>query len=283
MNRKQGAVIGLVVVLMGLLFSLDIKGLVKNESGKEGQQASEAAVEGSLVTVVTLESVSESSKQTLNASLSQEITELENQLQSADNSEKLSLQKKLATKWLDVNQPAPGAFYYEMQALSTNNYADWLKSGDLFTEAYQGTKDTLSQPGLIQKAIETYQKALKLQPQSLDAKTGLGVAYVSGTPNPMQGITLLLGVVKEDPKNSKANMNLGLFSMKSGQYDKAINRFKTVIEVSPTPDAWFYLASAYENTGEKDKAITAYEKSKELAADPALSTYVDRKVQELKK
>ncbi len=39
MNRKQLTVIGLVVVLMGLLFSLDIKGLVKDD----GQHAGEAA------------------------------------------------------------------------------------------------------------------------------------------------------------------------------------------------------------------------------------------------
>jgi len=279
MKRKQIAVIGLVVLLMGLLFSLNIKGLVK----EDGQHSGEAAEKASQMTVVDLQTVSESAKQTLNANLSQQITELEERLKSADEAEKASLQKQLAMKWNDVNQPAPGAFYYEMLAEASDNYSDWLKAGDLFTDAYQGTKDTVSQPGLIQKAIETYQKALKLQPKSLDAKTGLGVAYVSGTPNPMQGISLLLGVVAEDPKNSKANMNLGLFSMKSGQFDKAVNRFKTVIEVNPTPDAWFYLASAYENLGQTDEAIAAYQKSKELAADPALSTYVDRKVQELKK
>ena len=279
MNRKQIAVIGLVVVLMGLLFSLDIKGLVKEEV----QHSGEAAENASKTVSVSLQTASETAKQSLNASLSHEITDLEKQLLAAEGSEKLALQKQLAIKWDDVNQPAPSAFYYELLARSGNNYSDWLKAGDLFTDAYQGTKDTLSQPGLIQKAIETYQKALELKPKSLDAKTGLGVAYVSGTPNPMQGITLLLEVVKEDPKNSKANMNLGLFSIKSGQFDKAINRFKTVIEVNPTPDAWFYLASAYENLGQKTEAITAYEKSKELAADPALSTYVDRKIQELKK
>jgi tetratricopeptide (TPR) repeat protein len=279
MNRKQIATTGLVAVLMGLLFSLDIKGLVK----EEGQHSSEAAENSSKVVTVTLQTVSTAAKQNLNASLSQQITELEEQLKSAKGSEKGVVQKQLALKWDDVNQPAPGAFYYEMLAKEDNSYPNWLRAGDLFTDAYQGTKDTLSQPGLIQKAIETYKKALELKPQSLEAKTGLGVAYVSGTPNPMQGISLLLEVVKQDPKNSKANMNLGLFSIKSGQFDKAVSRFKTVIEVNPTPDAWFYLASAYENLGEKNEAITAYEKSKELAADPALSEYVDRKVQELKK
>lgn len=279
MKRKQIAVVGLVVVLMGLLLSLDIKGLVKEEGQHSGEEAENAAK----VSVLTIQTVSETAKQKLNANFAQQITELENQLKAADASEKTELQRQLATKWVDINQPAPGAFYYEILAQTGNNYADWLKAGDLFTDAYQAEKDSLTQPALVQKAIETYQKALELQRASLDAKTGLGVAYVSGTPNPMQGITLLLDVVKQDPKNVKANLNLGLFSIKSGQFDKAVNRFKTVIEVKPTPDAWFYLASAYENLGQKGEAITAYEKSKELAADPDLSRFVDHKIQELKK
>lgn len=278
MNRKQIAVIGLVVVLMGLLLSLDIKGLVK-----EGERSDEGAKNAVQTSVLTIEKASETAKQSLNANLSQQISELENQLKSADASEKANFQKQLAAKWDDVNQPVPSAFYYELLAKAGNNYSDWIKAGDLFTDAYQAEKDSLIQPALVQKAIETYQKALELQAGSLDAKTGLGVAYVSGTPNPMQGITLLLEVVKQDPKNVKANLNLGLFSIKSGQFDKAVNRFKTVIEVKPTPDAWFYMASAYENLGQKDEAIAAYEKSKELAADPNLSRYVDGKIQELKK
>ncbi len=279
MNRKQIAVIGLVVVLMGLLLSLDIKGLVKDDEQSSGDGPENAAQTSAL----TIESASQTAKQSLNANLAQQMTELENQLQLAEASEKVKLQRQLASKWDDVNQPAPSAFYFELLAKSGNNYADWIKSGDLFTDAYQSEKDSLIQPALVQKAIGTYQKALELNPASLDAKTGLGVAYVSGTPNPMQGITLLLEVVKQDPKNAKANLNLGLFSIKSGQFDKAVNRFKTVLEVKPTPDAWFYLASAYENLGQKDDAIAAYEKSKELAADPNLSRYVDSKVQELKK
>ena len=278
MNRKQIAVIGLVVILMGLLLSLDIKGLVK-EKGQPGEGAKNAAQ----ASVLTIEAASQTAKQSLNANLAQQVSDLENQLQSAEGSEKISLQRQLANKWDDVNQPAPSAFYFELLAKAGNNYSDWIKSGDLFTDAYQSEKDSLIQPALVQKAIETYQKALELNPASLDAKTGLGVAYVSGTPNPMQGITLLLEVVKQDPKNAKANLNLGLFSIKSGQFDKAVNRFKTVLEVKPTPDAWFYLASAYENLGQKEDAIAAYEKSKELAADPNLSRYVDSKVQELKK
>ncbi len=281
LKTKQVIVVGSVVLLMAVLLSLDIKGLVKPKE-QQGISNSNAGQSGA-VPALKLDAVSTTAKQTLNANLAQQITELENKLKSANGDDKPSIQKQLAQKWEDVNLSTPAAFYDELIANAESNYPNWIKTGDKFTDAYQNTQDTLTQPALVQKAIAAYQKAIEFKPGSLEAKTGLGIAYVSGTPNPMQGIQLLLEVVKQEPNNIKANMNLGLFSMKSGQYDKAVNRFKTVIAQKPQPEAWFYLASAYENLGNKEEAIAAYLQSKELAADPSLGQFVDRKIQELRK
>jgi tetratricopeptide (TPR) repeat protein len=277
-SAKQIAVIALIAVLVAALFSLNIKGLQKEEASKPTPAAKEQAV-----VALSLEQVSESAKQTINASLAAEITTLETALKNADEPSKLALYKQLAQKWDDVNVAIPSAFYKELVAQTESSYENWVLAGDQLTTAYQATQDSTSQPTLVQKAITAYQAALKLNPASLNAKTGLGSAYVSGTANPMQGIQLLLEVVKEDPKNVKANTNLGLFSMRSGQFDKAVTRFKTVIEQKPDPEAWFYLATSYENLGQNKDAILAFEKSKELAANPGLSNFVDQKIKALKK
>jgi len=277
-SAKQIAVIALIAVLVAALFSLNIKGLQKEEASKPTTAAKEQAV-----VALSLEQVSESAKQTINASLAAEITTLETALKNADEPSKLALYKQLALKWDDVNVAIPSAFYKELVAQTESSYENWVLAGDQLTTAYQTTQDSTSQPTLVQKAITAYQTALKLNPASLNAKTGLGSAYVSGTANPMQGIQLLLEVVKEDPKNVKANTNLGLFSMRSGQFDKAVTRFKTVIEQKPDPEAWFYLATSYENLGQNKDAILAFEKSKELAANPGLSNFVDQKIKALKK
>ena len=277
-SSKQIAVLVLIAVLVAALFSLNIKGLQKEEASKPTTDAKEQKV-----VALSLEQISESAKQSINASLAAEITSLETALKNANESSKLALYKQLAQKWDDVNVAAPSAFYKELVAQTESTYENWVLAGDQSTAAYQTTQDSTTQPVLVQKAITAYQTALKLNPASLNAKTGLGSAYVSGTANPMQGIQLLLEVVKEDPKNVKANTNLGLFSMRSGQFDKAVTRFKTVIEQKPDPEAWFYLATSYENLGQNKDAILAYEKSKELAADPGLSNFVDQKIKALKK
>ncbi len=282
LNGKQIGVIGLVVVMMGLLLSLDIKGLNKEGEGQHAGEAAKKAI-GATQVNLTVERVSQPAKETLNAGLSAEITALEENLNSAPEAEKQKLLTELAQKWDDLNQPGPSAFYYQQIAEKGNTLKDWLKAGDQFTEAYQRSQDSIIQPALVQKALSAYQSALKLDSKNLAARTGSGVAYVNGAGSPMQGIQLLLGVVKEDPKNVNANLNLGLFSMKSGQFDKAVTRFKTVIEQRSTPEVWFYMASSLESLGKKADAIDAYIKAKELAGEPALSKFVDNKIQELSK
>ena len=278
LNRKQVIVVCSAVLLMGIMLSMDIQGLVKPKDESKGTPAGQAPP---AVKAFSLEEVSVLSKQSLTANLKKQVTDLEAALKSASENEKVDLHKKLAQQWDDLNQAAPAAFYYELIAQKEPGFTPWLKTGDKFTEAYQQTADTLMQPALVQKAIQAYQEADKLQPNTPEVKTGLGIAYVSGTPNPMQGIQLLLEVVKNDPKNVKANLNLGLFSMKSGQYEKAVDRFKTVIAQAPSAEAWFYLASSYENMGMKSDAVGAYLKTKEIASDPNMSQFVDRKVNEL--
>jgi tetratricopeptide (TPR) repeat protein len=279
-KKQQFIVIGSIVILMGLLLSLEIKGLVKptEQNDASGSAASSATQ------TISIESVSTIAKQGIDANLAQEITAMEARLKNAGGAEKIALQKDLAQKWDDVAQPAPAALYYEAVAQAEITFENWLKAGNLFTSAYQSSQDSLMQTGLIQKAISSYQKAIEKNPNSLDAKTGLGVAYVSGgTQGPMQGIQLLQGVVKEDPKNTKANMALGRFSMQSGQYEKAIERFKTVIEQKPDLEAYFLLATSYESLGMNTESIAAYEKSKSLGADPNLTKFVDGKIEELRK
>jgi len=279
LKKQQILVVGGIVILMAVLLSLNIKGLVKPAE----EQAAVSNEPITTTTTYTVEQASENARLDLNANIAQQIKDLEEQFKTSSANEKLEIQRKLAQSWDDVNKPAPAAFYYEMIAEQESKFDNWLVAGDRFTDAYQNTQDSLVQPALMQKATHAYQQAVALDKSNLDAQTGLGVAYVNGSANPMQGITLLLGVVKEDPKNIKANMNLGLFSMKSGQFDKAVDRFKTVVAQKPDPEAWFYLASSYENQGLIDEAITAYLKTKELAADPSLSQFVDRKIKELKK
>ncbi|MDP9046953.1 MAG: tetratricopeptide repeat protein [Bacteroidota bacterium] len=290
MYKKQIVVVVIVVAIMGYLYSLPVKGLIKS---KETQgHTNNVTVEKRPATNISVDMVSSAGKMAIGSALSAQINDLESQLKNAhEDAARLDLQKKLAKQWDDVNQPAPAAFYYQAVARNENRFADWVSAGSNFNEAFKRTKDTLVQPAFVVNAIECYKMAVKLQPQSLDAKTGLGVAYVNQTSlgitdpdggSPMQGIMLLLDVVKQDPTNRNANLSLGMFAMKSGQYEKAVQRFKTIIAQKPEVEPYFYLAESYKQLGLKKEAIAAYQKCKEMMPDPAFGQQIDDYIKELK-
>jgi tetratricopeptide (TPR) repeat protein len=280
MIKKQIVVIVAIVAVMGYLYSLPVKGLIKPSQTHDNAKAAPAERPASNVTVAT---VSEPAKTAIGAALAAKINDLESQLKNAtSDADKLRLEKQLAQQWDDDNQPAPAAFYYLAAAHKDNALSNWLNAGNRFNEATKLTQDTALTPAYITNAVEAFQNVLKLKPESLEGKTGLGVAYVNGGASPMQGIALLLEVVKRDPDNASANLNLGLFSMKSGQYDKAVIRFKTLIAHKPEFEPYFYLAESYKQLGKKTEAIAAYQKCKELMPDPVFGQRIDQYIKELK-
>ncbi len=284
MQRKQIVVVVAVVAVMGYLYSLPVKGLVKpkDESGHSNGVMTDKASRP--VAQVSVEAISASAKAAVGPALSGKIAALELQLSKAPNAAaKTALQTQLAQNWDDVNQPAPAGFYYLDLARKSNDFNMWLKAGNRFNDAYKFTQDTLVQPAYIANAVEAFKQARKLKPDNLDAKTGLGIAYVNGgAPSPMQGIALLLDVVKQDPANRNANINLGQFAMKSGQYDKAVMRFKTVIAQKAEVEPLFYLAESYKQLGMKKEAIAAYQQCKSMMPDPAFGQRIDEFIKELK-
>jgi len=238
---KQTIIIGAILLLVAFLFTRDIKGLIKptEENGKMPSSGQVAQAAAPSTSGLSIQQTSEAAKNVINKSLATDITALENSYKGATGTEKTELAQKLAQKWDDVEQLTPSALYLEVVAEAKPTATNWLASGNKFLKAFESTQDSLAQPALLQKANTSFTKALELDKENIDAKTGLGVTIVNGLGAPMQGIAMLLEVVAKDPKNLKANMNLGLFSIKSGQFDKAIPRFNTVIATAPTPEAYF--------------------------------------------
>ncbi|HZH54079.1 MAG TPA: tetratricopeptide repeat protein [Sphingobacteriaceae bacterium] len=275
-KQKQIGIIAAVVILMGILFFQPIKGLI-NE-----QEETERESDGSML--VTFQSESQRAKQGLNPAIIQEITDLEASLATAEtDEEKEAILKQLVEKWDSVNKHSPMGFAYEEIARMNNDPQYWLAAGDAYRTAYGAIQDTSIVFPLNSLAIHAYEQVLSQEADNIHAKAGLGAAYVSGTSNPMGGIALLQEVVQADPDHLDANKSLGLFSMQSRQFDKAIERFQKVVSLSPDAESYFYLATSYENIGLKGEAIAAFEQSKALAADPTLNQFIDRKIEELSK
>ncbi len=283
MKKPQIITIVAVLAVMAFVYAQPVKGLIKNDKETESKPAAAAQAQPQAA-LLSSEQISEKAKAAVGSAQASAVNELEQKLASASaEGDKAGLQQQIAARWDELGQPGAAAFYYKAIAEKQNTAASWITAGQHFNDAFKLTQDTTAQPTYLANAVTSFEAATKLDPENLDAKTGLGTAYVNGgAPSPMQGISLLLEVVGKDPKNVNANLNLGLFSMKSGQFEKAVGRFKTVVEQRPNEvEPYFYLAESYKQLGQKKEAIAAYEQCKKLMPDPVFAQRIDQYIKEL--
>jgi tetratricopeptide (TPR) repeat protein len=195
----------------------------------------------------------------------------------------LSLYDSIGLSWDVAKVPGVAAWYFERKAGKSLNEKDWLNAAYRYFDAYKSAGDSAAAGFFVDKAISSYKEVVALNPKNLNARTDLGVLYAEGTAEPMKGILMLREVVKEDPKHENANLNLGFLSMKSGQYDKAVDRFKTVLEINPARvDMYVYLGEAYLRSGHKEKAIENFKIFKNLSNDQQMIKEVDDYIESIK-
>ena len=194
---------------------------------------------------------------------------------------KLRVAANLAAKYKEVEKFDSAGYFLEQLAQARPGEQAWKRAADAYFEAFSFAATPERQKQLGAKCQELFGKVLKNNPENLDAKTSLGMAFMASD-NPVQGVVLLREVLVADPRNEKAMYNLGLLSMQSNQYDKAVERFRELTKVNPANvNGQFYLGVALAQTGAKGDAKAAFEKVKSLSTDPSLTAAVNEQLQKL--
>jgi len=115
----------------------------------------------------------------------------------------------------------------------------------------------------------------------------LGVTYTI-TATPMQGIKMIREVLEKEPENQLAIFNLGLLSMQSGQYEKAVERFEKLLKINPKDiNSCLLLAQSLVNLGKTEEAVVSLEKFKKTLTnsplDAEMKQRIDTYLQDLRK
>lgn len=110
------------------------------------------------------------------------------------------------------------------------------------------------------------------------------IALVEQGTDPMKGVMMLREIIRKDSGNVKAHYYLGEFSMQSGQWEKARQRFLKVIELdSSMHEAFLKLAITNSNLGDTAAAIANYATYKSHLRDEKHREEVQIIINELKK
>lgn len=200
---------------------------------------------------------------------------------SSEKQKKAIFADSLATLYAKAGKFDSAGVFAEEAASFFNTEESWFRAGDSYYQAYTFALNANKQGNLGEKAREQFQKVLEINPKNLEAKTKMGMTYLSSAP--MQGVAMLKEVLEADPKNELALFNMGMLSIQSGQDEKAINWLSQLVGVNPKhTQGTLLLGIAYMNTNQKKKAKEQFEKVKDMDKDPAVQATVDSYLKDLK-
>ncbi|CAN5432342.1 hypothetical protein BH23BAC1_BH23BAC1_10340 [soil metagenome] len=206
----------------------------------------------------------------------------ENFYNSKDKEKSAKFADSLALAFRTVGKYDSAAKYSEVVAEIYPQDENFIKAGDNYFDAFSYSVEPEVMGRYGEKARNYYSKLLKSKPGMLDIKNRMAMTYVATT-SPMQGIILLREVLESDPVNEQAMFNLGILSIQSRQYDKAIERLEKLVSIYPENlQAQFYLGVSYFESGEKQKAKKLFELVKSKDNDPSLQATVNNYLEEIK-
>ncbi len=257
-KTQIGVIAGSIVLIVLLLFTNTT--IPKKEEAKMSEHSTPNSA--GILTLI------ENAKAKLSASQKKEVEMMEEAVKSSPD--KKTAFENIINQWDTLRQPAVAAYYFGQAAMASPNEQNWYEAGNRFFGAARLAAE--GDKGLIYgKAIECYEKTLELNPKNMEAKINLGACYVEGSPEPMKGIGLLREAEKTDSNNVNLQLNFAFFSEKSGQWDRAIRRFEKVLVLKPDfIDAYLHLSDAYQQKGDKAKAIESLEKYYSLVDDESV-------------
>ena len=227
----------------------------------------------------------------LSPSMAITLSQLENNITRGDIlAQKIKANESLANFWKDSAKSFElYAFYTSTTSKLVNSEKNLTFAAQIFLDNLREEKDNAKLSWETEQAVDLFERAIKLNPNSDNLKIGLGSCYIFGkgqnenADQTMKGVLQILDVVKKDSTNMKAQLLLGIGGLKSAQYEKAVLRLEKVVNAEPNNvEAVTFLADAYGAVGRKADAIKYYNISKKLINNAEYSIEVDEHIKQLK-
>ncbi len=185
--------------------------------------------------------------------------------------------------WEAADETLLAGVYYYQAAKAAPDTAAWRRAGFYLFEAAP-LVDSSAVEWVMQATMDAYDNLLEQVPGDLDSRARMGALLVESGTDVMRGIGYLREVLDVDPNHRLALLYLGILSIRSGQYDKARQRFLRLLTLQPQNRiVHYYLAHIYQVMDSADQAIHHLEAWKAQVSDPVLQQQIDSVINHLKK
>jgi tetratricopeptide (TPR) repeat protein len=287
MNKPQWITLSIAFLLLIGLFAATQNILFGDSKGKKPGVAVVSPHNDGLST----DSVLYYAKQNLPQAQVARLAQLENSITRGDVAEqKLHLMHQLAKYWSDSARAFssmawyPYAYYTAEAARLENSEKSLSFAAHLFLTTLASEEGHQIKHWTAEQAKDLFERSLKLNPGNDSSKVGLGATILyGGLDAPMTGIGMIREVAEKDSMNVFAQLTLGEASLMSGQLDKAVERFRTIVRLNPgNLQAGLLLADTYEKMNKKEEAIQSYRRTMPYISNPAMKVEVEKRITQLK-
>lgn len=274
--------LGLIVLLYFGVNTIPPPEAAKGAAGSDAPHAGAASQQ--VAAVASFDSIAAAARKALPAHAAQELQAIETKLAAIpDSSGMAPLFEEMATLWQEHRQLPMMAWTKARAAHLAHSEKSLNFAGQIFLDLMHGETTPAMQLWAAQQAVDCFEQALAINPDNDTTKMALAMGYMEGTGEPMKGVNILRGITAEKPNDIPANLMLGRLSIQSGQYDKAIARYETVLQQEPANrEALYFMAEAYRGKGDKGKAIALLEQCKKIVNDPGFSRDIDEYINSFK-
>ncbi len=229
----------------------------------------------------------EASKSDLTPAQHYYVTQLESGVVRGDvKNQQIKAYQQLASFWKDsAHKLLPYTYYTSEAAKLENSQKSLTFAARLYLDGLMQQKEPRLKTWMAKEAKVLFDKALELNPDNDSLKVGLGSTLLFGGigSTPMEGILLIREVADRNPSFLYAQQTLGMGSMMSGQWDRAIERFEIVYQLDPNNlEAMFLLADAYERKNDKTNAIKWYQTLSKHIDEPVIVQEIEKRINDLK-
>ncbi|MCB9321887.1 MAG: tetratricopeptide repeat protein [Lewinellaceae bacterium] len=186
---------------------------------------------------------------------------LERSLQPED-SLNAEVYKQLSSAWFNHQNYAIAGYYAQKVADIEATAEAWGIAGSTYSYGLRN-EDPKIRDFCASRALDAFEQAISLDPTEVAYRVNQALVYTEVPPqdNPMKGILALRELEQQFPDNTTILSALGKLAVKTGQYDRAKQRFERVVELNPeTPGIYCLLADVYKNLGEDSNAAQAQAK-----------------------
>lgn len=256
-----------------------------NAAGGDAPHQHEGEMPGSNILPASTDSLAMAALKSLPAHAATELKALEEKLAARKDSASMSPVYDEISKLYAKHKSVHMAAYTNAQAAHLAHSEKKLNfAGQFFLDMIRHGSD--SPPVMMweaQNAISCFSEALAINPDNDTTKLALASGYIDGTGEVMKGVGILRAITAKNPDHIPANLMLGRMSIQSGQFDKAVLRYETVLKQEPdNREALYFGAEAWKGKGDNAKAIALLERCKKVVNNPAFSSDIDKYIKTFK-